>query len=871
MEKRRIMTEKWGNSVKRSDSQSIDKKWKDSEPMYKPKLLTHSPSLRAMRNYNDLPIDGTSPGTGQDNQGYEADFQYEYYIHPDYTVNDGSNSKTSNYEYPTMSTVSLKTVSGGSELNSNVDTAEMGSSVKLVTEKVERSCQTWCSHISTIICTISIAMGLGNLYRLPNATLVHGGLPFLVIYAILTVIIGLPLLFLELGVGQMAQEGFIKSWRAVPFFKGIGYIKLLAGCFLSIYYPLYMGLAIMYLIWVLKGTIPFAECNNGVVITEDGYTATPKNGQECLRSTFIKRPFEDPVYFGIYTAVLFFIWVIVTLISIKRTKSYIRSLLVLFFPTLACYIALTTKSILLESELSVLWIFFQNVDWSLLGKAEIWYYATIQIFFSTNIGFGSFVTNAGIMYNKVNPLWTALGYISTNLLFGTGTVIISSILTQNVNLSSSSNPEITEVNLFASIYDSILAKNNTEFTFWMIALYLLFVFSGLVSMATLTYTLLKAIYGHDGIRLKRWQTSLIFGFCGFFFGTLVLLRYDFELVRLLDHYVVGNLILVTVVIEVIAFVAFYGTTRLQSDFEFILGRLLSKFWLFLWWFIPIFLTAIFVWGLVTLPFEGTYKEDSIWLYAVGWSMVLIAFLFVFVMGVFVMRKQDGYTAVDKLKASLEPSHNWGPKDPMLRHEWVQWNTKSQTGERDFTLKRRGTKDYTRTIKKKAKKEARELTAMSIAGAYFQRDVNSLGRPSNNNISSIRIKPRLSNEGNGIKENNRLSNGGNYDELYYVSSEMKNNIDTSPERNSLQKDIARKYNHHHHSNRNTYPEYHTKEYQEEHVRQSYPVKTSKKIQDSDDHSEGYGTFRNKGPYVIEGDDIGHVCYRKYSKDEEVTEL
>lgn len=52
-------------------------------------------------------------------------------------------------------------------------------------------------------------------------TLLNGGIPFILAYFSLTVLIGLPLLFLELGIGQMAEEGFIKSWRVVPFFRGM--------------------------------------------------------------------------------------------------------------------------------------------------------------------------------------------------------------------------------------------------------------------------------------------------------------------------------------------------------------------------------------------------------------------------------------------------------------------------------------------------------------------------------------------------------------------------------------------------------------------------------------------------------------------------
>lgn len=56
--------------------------------------------------------------------------------------------------------------------------------------------------------------------------------------------------------------------------------------------------------------------------------------------------------------------------------------------------------------------------------------------------------------------------------------------------------------------------------------------------------------------------------------------------------------------------------------------------------------GIFVWSLATLPLEGIYKDDPVWFYALGWSVVLTAFVFIIVIGIFVMRKQDGYTVVD---------------------------------------------------------------------------------------------------------------------------------------------------------------------------------------------------------------------------------
>lgn len=67
---------------------------------------------------------------------------------------------------------------------------------------------------------------------------------------------------------------------------------------------------------------------------------------------------------------------------------------------------------------------------------------------------------------------------------------------------------------------------------------------------------------------------------------------------------------------------------------------------------------------------------------------------------------------------------------MLRYNWVQWNSQSQTGGRDFTLKRRGTKEYTKTIRKKAKKDA---LATGLQGAYTKNE-NSV--TINNNVEEV---------------------------------------------------------------------------------------------------------------------------------------
>ncbi|NP_001137203.1 bloated tubules [Tribolium castaneum] len=836
------MRERWekcSTSSEMADGQPVPQKISFIyEPAYKkPKLLLKSPSVRALRNYNNLSIVDNSQNT-YDNLNFipesgNVDFNtYEEAYTSTIRSNDSKQSIFPNtydlYDYTTLGSSSVRTnvSNNGSELGSEKN--EMGSTTKLVTTKMEMSCQSWFSRLETVLCTISLAAGFGNLYRLPQTALLQGGLPFLLAYVILVILVGLPLLFLELGIGQLAQEGFIKSWRAVPFFRGIGYVKLIAGCLLSIYYPLYMGLSLYYIIWISATSVPFKQCAN-VKMKKTGYSADGQDGQQCLRKTFLESPFNDLHWYGIFAGILFVIWVIVIVLSIRRTKSFIRSISLLLFPLLGCIIALTVKAVFTEDHFQSLEKLGQNIDWSILQNSYIWYYAALQVFFSTNVGFGTFITNAGIIYNKVNPLLIALGFITVNLVFGVGSVIICYIFAGE--LDTIRNPgDVSEIHLLALMYTitvksdqeiKIKSEERNEAKIWAIVAYAAILLAGFISMATITYTLLKAITVENRRRLKWWQTSIVLSFVGLVLGCGVLLEPDFRIVRLLDHYLVGNFILISVIIEVCALIAFYGTERIKSDFEFMLGHILSNVWLILWWLLPLLLTGIFAWALITIP-EDEFVEDPEWLYATGWAVVLTAAIFILVIGIYTVTKMDGYTVIDKFKASLKPSNKWGPKDPILRHTWMQWNSKAKQGERDFTLKRRGTGGYTRSVKRNAKKATQNRTSNSsteyVEPYYLQNEQN----PTQNGVKPLRVTSIV-------------------DSLDPPSPVITVNIRNTYSNNRFKTSIN-------------------------------PLSrtSAHEIQDSPNSGEGYGTFR-KGPYVIPETNITHVCHRRFSESEDATEL
>lgn len=92
--------------------------------------------------------------------------------------------------------------------------------------------------------------------------------------------------------------------------------------------------------------------------------------------------------------------------------------------------------------------------------------------------------------------------------------------------------------------------------------------------------------------------------------------------------------------------------------------------------------------------------------------------------------------MQKFLSTIKPSRNWGPVDPIYRHCWVQWKKQYQvTGEKDFTLRRRGTRDYTHSIKR-GKHAAPPGTAYSISPTSLNRTSScySIGSPNQQPLS-----------------------------------------------------------------------------------------------------------------------------------------
>jgi neurotransmitter:Na+ symporter, NSS family len=122
----------------------------------------------------------------------------------------------------------------------------------------------WGSKFGFIMAAAGSAVGLGNIWRFPYITGQNGGGAFVLIYLLCVLLIGVPLLFTEMGLGRFTKKGTIGAFKdtgAGPFWMGTGAIlALCVSFFVLTFYSVIAGWTIGYIFKTLTGsTESFAD------------------------------------------------------------------------------------------------------------------------------------------------------------------------------------------------------------------------------------------------------------------------------------------------------------------------------------------------------------------------------------------------------------------------------------------------------------------------------------------------------------------------------------------------------------------------------------------------------------------------------------
>jgi NSS family neurotransmitter:Na+ symporter len=244
------------------------------------------------------------------------------------------------------------------------------------------------------------AVGLGNIWRFPYITGQNGGGAFVLVYVLCVILIGVPLLLTEMGLGRLTKKGTIGAFKdtgAGPFWMGIGAILALSVSFFVLsYYGVIAGWTIGYIFKILTGA-------GG---TFEGFAA---NG---------------PMTIGLMGAFT----VVTVLIVLGGVSGGIEKAAKILMPILfALIIVVAIRSLTLDGAMKGV-EFYLHPDFSKITANSI-LAALGQAFFSMSIGWGIMITYGSYLPKDSNLVSSGVwvGFMDTAVALLAGFMIFPAV------------------------------------------------------------------------------------------------------------------------------------------------------------------------------------------------------------------------------------------------------------------------------------------------------------------------------------------------------------------------------------------------------------------------------------------------------------
>ena len=103
------------------------------------------------------------------------------------------------------------------------------------------------SNFGFLMASLGSAVGLGNLWGFPYKMGLGGGFAFLLLYMILLVVVGYPLILSEIAIGRKSQKAAIEAYKEIhPGFTFNGVLQTIVPFFLIAFYCTFGGYVMKY-------------------------------------------------------------------------------------------------------------------------------------------------------------------------------------------------------------------------------------------------------------------------------------------------------------------------------------------------------------------------------------------------------------------------------------------------------------------------------------------------------------------------------------------------------------------------------------------------------------------------------------------------
>lgn len=575
----------------------------------------------------------------------------------------------------------------------------------------------WSGRFDFLMSLLGYSVGLGNVWRFPYLAYSNGGGAFLFPFILMLILIGTPLMFMELAFGQFASLGPAAIFdRFCPLFHGLGIAMVCVSSLVAIYYTVIIAWTILYLFSSFTSELPWETCQpewktqycysfrdaeecakiNGSVFYNqtcfNATTAARENLVELAKNVTRHAPAQD--YFerhilnisdsiehigNIRWQVVLCLLCAWTLTFLSLSKGVKSTGKVVYFTALFPYVVLCilfVRGVTLPGSVNGV-IFYLTPQFHKLKSAKVWKEAAVQIFFSLSPAWGGLITLAS--YNKFHnncfkdALIVSIGNICTSIFAG---FVIFSIIGYLANELNMPVDKVVDqgAGLAFIVYPDVVTRLPIS-PLWSFLFFFMLLTLGMGSEFALLETIMTAVQDlYPVLRQRKTWVVLAVSILGFLCGLSVCTDGGMYILQLMDSYAASWAVFLMAIIECILIGWVHGAQEFIIEIELMIGqqgRTFHKYFSLFWKYIsPATLTflMIFNWIQYTPLNYGDYVYPG-WANAIGWVMALLPLMmiiFIALFRIFTMHTELPFK--QRLQELLKHTSAWGPNNKIQKAE-----------------------------------------------------------------------------------------------------------------------------------------------------------------------------------------------------------
>ncbi|KAG1679900.1 Sodium- and chloride-dependent glycine transporter 2 [Nymphon striatum] len=494
-------------------------------------------------------------------------------------------------------------------------TMENGKVPQAKDEEVAR--QKWSGKLDFVLSCISFAVGFGNIWRFPYMCYKNGGAVFLIPYILMLVLVGFPLFYMELCLGQFSGKGPVKVWAVVPVMR---------GCYSTVDDTFCKNINENFS--YVDNTCINRSSPEYLSLTNNTKHTTP--GEDYFKNNVLQLSPDMYHMNGIswqLSLCLLLSWIVIYLCMIKGTKSFGKvSYFTAIFPYIILTILLVKGATLPGSSKGVL--FYVIPDFSKLTEIRVWFDAASQVFYSLGCGVGCLITFASFNEfnkpNKVDALVTAIVNSLTSLYAGFAIFSILGFLADDAQV------DVKDVatdgsGLVFMAYPQALSRMPLS-PVWAVMFFIMLLTLGIGSLFGPVEVVMTAIQDLFPALRKRYKILLVAVVSVLYiFGLCMVTDIGPYIFTVLNAYNGYSMVLVGIV-ELVSISYIYGIKKFIEDVEFMLNAKLGIYFKVTWAVTaPIITLAVVIFSFAMYK-PVSYGKTTLppWINGIGWMIVAIA-------------------------------------------------------------------------------------------------------------------------------------------------------------------------------------------------------------------------------------------------------